>query len=184
MLKAVREAKVHTSWLTPNQQYEDALRPSSSACSPAMAAGVSCLPMRALQDRIAAIGMINSLSQVAVKLGSPGVPDVYQGTDLWDFSLVDPDNRRPVDFALRQRQLDEVDRLLSAPAPERPAAIAEMLDALEGRPDQAAVHRRRPAPAPREAAAVPRRRLPAARDRHHGRRATPSRSRALRGRMP
>ena len=54
--------------------------------------------------------MMNSLSQVAVKLGSPGVPDFYQGTELWDLSLVDPDNRRPVDFERRQRLLDEVDR--------------------------------------------------------------------------
>ena len=61
------------------------------------------------QRRVAALGMINSLAQVTLKLGSPGVPDFYQGTDLWDLSLVDPDNRRPVDFAHRARLLDEVD---------------------------------------------------------------------------
>ena len=127
MLKAVREAKVHTSWLTPNQQYEDALEGFVERVLTGDGGRRFVPAMRALQDRIAVIGMMNSLSQVAVKLGSPGVPDVYQGTDLWDLSLVDPDNRRPVDFDRRQRQLDEIDRLLSMPGPERAAAIAEML---------------------------------------------------------
>ena len=127
MLKAVREAKVHTSWLTPNQQYEDALEGFVERVLTGDGGRRFVPAMRALQDRIAVIGMMNSLSQVAVKLGSPGVPDVYQGTDLWDLSLVDPDNRRPVDFDRRQRQLDEIDRLLSMPGPERAAAIAEMV---------------------------------------------------------
>jgi (1->4)-alpha-D-glucan 1-alpha-D-glucosylmutase len=127
MLKAVREAKVHTSWLTPNQQYEDALEGFVERILTGDGGRRFVPAMRALQDRIAVIGMMNSLSQVAVKLGSPGVPDVYQGTDLWDLSLVDPDNRRPVDFDQRRRQLDEIDRLLSMPGPERAAAAAEML---------------------------------------------------------
>ena len=127
MLKAVREAKVHTSWLTPNRHYEDALQAFVERVLTGDGGRRFVPAMRALGDRIAAIGMMNSLSQVAVKLGSPGVPDVYQGTDLWDLSLVDPDNRRPVDFDRRHRQLDEIDRLLSAPVAERPAAIAEML---------------------------------------------------------
>ena len=59
--------------------------------------------MLPFQRRIAAAGMVNSLSQVVLKLGSPGVPDFYQGTELWEFSLVDPDNRRPVDFSRRER---------------------------------------------------------------------------------
>ena len=127
MLKAVREAKLHTSWLTPNQQYEEALKAFVERVLTGDG-GRRFLPaMRPLQDRIAAIGMMNSLSQVAVKLGSPGVPDIYQGTDLWDLSLVDPDNRRPVDFARRQCLLDEIDRLLGAAEPERLAAVAGML---------------------------------------------------------
>jgi (1->4)-alpha-D-glucan 1-alpha-D-glucosylmutase len=127
MLKAVREAKVHTSWLTPNQQYEEALKTFVERVLTGDG-GRRFLPaMRPIQNRIAAIGMMNSLSQVAVKLGSPGVPDVYQGTDLWDLSLVDPDNRRPVDFARRQCLLGEVDRLLATEGPERLAMIAGML---------------------------------------------------------
>ena len=127
MLKAVREAKIHTSWLTQNQQYEEALKAFVERVLTGDGGRRFVPAMRALQDRVAAIGMLNSLSQVAVKLGSPGVPDIYQGADLWDLSLVDPDNRRPIDFARRQSLLDEVDRLLSAPGPERLAAVAEML---------------------------------------------------------
>jgi (1->4)-alpha-D-glucan 1-alpha-D-glucosylmutase len=127
MLKSVREAKVHTSWLTPNQQYEDALKAFVERVLTGEGGRRFVPAMRTLQNRIAAIGMMNSLSQVAVKLGSPGIPDFYQGTDLWDLSLVDPDNRRPVDFERRRRLLDEVDAVLAAPGPERPPAIAEML---------------------------------------------------------
>src|SRR6185437_3122796 len=60
-------------------------------------------------------GMLNSLAQTLLKAASPGVPDFYQGSDLWDFNLVDPDNRRPVDFAARERALDDVDRMLALP---------------------------------------------------------------------
>ena len=81
-----------------------------------------------MQKRIAAIGVLNSLSQVAVKLGSPGVPDFYQGADLWDLSLVDPDNRRPVDFERRLRLLDEIDRVLALAPEERASAIGGMLE--------------------------------------------------------
>ena len=126
-LKAVREAKLHTSWLTPNQPYEEALKTFIERVLTGDGGRRFLSAMRALQGRIAAIGMMNSLSQVAVKLGSPGVPDVYQGTDLWDLSLVDPDNRRPIDFTRRQCLLDEVDRVLGAAEPERLAAVAGML---------------------------------------------------------
>src|SRR5690606_6255815 len=61
------------------------------------------------QRRLAWFGMLNSLAQLVLRLGSPGVPDLYQGSELWNFSLVDPDNRRPVDFALRRRLLRELD---------------------------------------------------------------------------
>ena len=106
MLKAAREAKVHTSWLTTNQAYEEALvgfvdRVLSGA------GGARFLPaFLPFQRRVATIAVVNSLSQVLLKLASPGVPDFYQGCELWDLSLVDPDNRRPVDFERRQRLLD------------------------------------------------------------------------------
>ena len=112
MLKAVREAKVHTSWLTTNQPYEDALCRFVERTLRGHGAARFLPAFLPFQHRIARLGLLNSLSQTALKLGSPGVPDFYQGTDLWDLSLVDPDNRRPVDFALRARLLDEVDATL------------------------------------------------------------------------
>jgi (1->4)-alpha-D-glucan 1-alpha-D-glucosylmutase len=127
MTKAAKEAKVHTSWLTPNEPYEEALkkfvqRALSGPSGARLLAGF--LPF---QQKIATLGMINSLAQVVLKIAAPGVPDFYQGTDLWDLSLVDPDNRRPVDFELRARRLDEVDALLAKPTQERRGDIAGWL---------------------------------------------------------
>ena len=117
MLKAVREAKVHTSWLTPNQGYEDGLMKFIDGV---LGRNVDkFLPaFLPFQQRIALLGMTNSLAQVVLKVGSPGVPDFYQGTELWDLSLVDPDNRRPVDFVLRDRLLRELDAAGAAAIPE------------------------------------------------------------------
>jgi (1->4)-alpha-D-glucan 1-alpha-D-glucosylmutase len=127
MLKAVREAKVHTSWLTPNEPYEEALR-TFVARTLDPAPGNRFIPaVPALLRRISAIGMGNSLSQVAVKIGSPGIPDFYQGSELWDLSLVDPDNRRPVDFDRRRAMLDDVDRVLALCPRQRQGPLAEML---------------------------------------------------------
>ena len=75
--------------------------------------------------------MVNGLAQVVLKIGSPGVPDFYQGCELWDLSLVDPDNRRPVDFDLRRRFLDSLDALLGLASPERAAAVAELMTRWE-----------------------------------------------------
>ena len=127
MLKAVREAKLHTSWLTPNQPYEDALADfvRKALSGPV---GARLLPaFLPFQQRIARLGLINSLAQVTLKTGSPGVPDFYQGTELWDLSLVDPDNRRPVDFHLRCRLLNDVDALLALDPAARAARVAEWL---------------------------------------------------------
>ncbi|MFN2548834.1 MAG: malto-oligosyltrehalose synthase [Myxococcales bacterium] len=108
MIKAAKEAKVNTSWIQEDPRWEDALR--------SFVEGIFALPpkhklwrgLTPFAQRIAEIGMHNSLSQVVLKTAAPGVPDFYQGTELWDFSLVDPDNRRPVDYELRQRLLDEL----------------------------------------------------------------------------
>jgi (1->4)-alpha-D-glucan 1-alpha-D-glucosylmutase len=100
--KAAREAKTHSSWIAVNGEYESALKDFASALiehEPFMAS------FRRFQNRIAFHGYLNSLSQVVLKVCSPGVPDFYQGTEVWDFSLVDPDNRRPVDFAKRAAML-------------------------------------------------------------------------------
>jgi (1->4)-alpha-D-glucan 1-alpha-D-glucosylmutase len=109
MLKSVREAKVHTSWLTTNQAYEEALTGFVDRIL-GSAGGPKFLPaFLPFERRVASLSLMNSLSQVVLKIASPGVPDFYQGTELWDLSLVDPDNRRPVDFDLRARLLDGIE---------------------------------------------------------------------------
>jgi (1->4)-alpha-D-glucan 1-alpha-D-glucosylmutase len=114
--KASKEAKAHTSWINPVPEYDDALRDFVT----------SALDDRVfvadLEDFVAPLvepGRVNSLAQVLLKLTAPGVPDVYQGTELWDLSLVDPDNRRPVDYEHRARLLWELDDLTSESALER-----------------------------------------------------------------
>lgn len=108
MTKAAREAKVHSSWIAPNEPYEQAMRDFIAAIlvdEPLSGFRQDFEPFAA---SVAKIGMWNSLSQTILKLTSPGVPDVYQGNEIWDFSLVDPDNRRPVDFTSRRRLLTEL----------------------------------------------------------------------------
>jgi (1->4)-alpha-D-glucan 1-alpha-D-glucosylmutase len=104
MLKAVREAKVRTSWINPDTEYEAALERFvvHSLDNPVFVKEVT-----EAAAQLARLGMLVGMSQALVKVASPGVPDYYQGTELWDFSLVDPDNRRPVDYALRQKLLSE-----------------------------------------------------------------------------
>jgi (1->4)-alpha-D-glucan 1-alpha-D-glucosylmutase len=108
MEKAAREAKVHTSWTDPNLAYETALRAfvEGTCQDPAFRADVE-----AFVAPLIAPGRVVALAQLLLKLTAPGVPDLYQGTELWTDSLVDPDNRRPVDYALRRRFLAELDRL-------------------------------------------------------------------------
>ncbi len=129
MIKAAKEAKLHTSWISDNKAYDGALvafvdqslrgRRSERFLS-------SFLPF---QERVARAGMVNSLAQLALKICSPGVPDFYQGTELWDLTLVDPDNRRPVDFSHRQRLLEAMEPLLApgCPPDDRRAGVAEMI---------------------------------------------------------
>ena len=108
LIKAAREAKRSTDWFDPDAAYERALQEFAATV---LATGENnrFLPDFISFERItAAWGYINALAQVLLKIASPGVPDFYQGTELWDLSLVDPDNRRPVDFALRARLLDEM----------------------------------------------------------------------------
>jgi (1->4)-alpha-D-glucan 1-alpha-D-glucosylmutase len=106
MIKALREAKIHSSWLNPDEEYEQAARDFiSKILSPD---GLFVKDFAEFQSPIARAGMFNSLSQTLLKIAAPGVPDFYQGTELWDFSMVDPDNRRPVDYEHRKRLLDSL----------------------------------------------------------------------------
>ena len=105
MLKAAREAKENTSWAYPNQEYEAAL---SDFIRKLLSHPPFVNSFSAFHRKPAFFGMLNSLSQTVLKLTVPGVPDFYQGNELWEFNLVDPDNRRPVDYAARQRLLAQL----------------------------------------------------------------------------
>ena len=108
MHKAMREAKLHTNWLNPSLQHERAM---TRFVDVVMAPGHAAFrdDFVPFAHRVARIGAYNSLAQVALKIGAPGVPDFYQGTEVWDFSLVDPDNRRPVDYGRRRSLLHQLD---------------------------------------------------------------------------
>lgn len=108
MQKAVREAKVHTSWVDEDPAYGDAIERFVDKSLHGRTAPRFLGSFVPFQRRVALFGMVNALSQLVLKLASPGVPDTYQGSELWNFDLVDPDNRRPVDYLLRRRLLDSL----------------------------------------------------------------------------
>lgn len=108
MLKAVREAKVNTSWINPNLIYEDALMIFVNAILDRSSGNAFLQDFIPFQRTVSQCGMLNSLGQTLLKIVSPGVPDFYQGNELWDFSLVDPDNRRQIDYSLRMEMLDDI----------------------------------------------------------------------------
>jgi (1->4)-alpha-D-glucan 1-alpha-D-glucosylmutase len=123
MVKVVREAKAMSSWLNPNEAYEEALI--------AFVRGILASPgnERFLKDfvpfqrRVAWFGMLNSLAQTLLKLTAPGVPDIYQGSESWNLSLVDPDNRRPVEYTTHRQSLEAMQRA-AAPGGQALASLA------------------------------------------------------------
>jgi len=110
MIKAVREAKVHTSWTETGVAYEDALLQFVHNALEPRDNNLFLADFLAFWRPVARFGLLNSLSQTLCKLTAPGVPDIYQGNELWDFSLVDPDNRRPVDYRQRGELLAQLAR--------------------------------------------------------------------------
>jgi (1->4)-alpha-D-glucan 1-alpha-D-glucosylmutase len=129
MEKALREAKVHTSWVNPSNEYDAAVEKfvQRTLCGESSAAFLASFVPFA--ERIATLSAWESLSQVALKVMSPGVIDTYQGGELWDLSLVDPDNRRPVDYETRRRRLDAITtNLVNQPlsSQERSEAVASI----------------------------------------------------------
>jgi len=123
MEKALREAKVNTSWINPNTEYETVFHTFLDAILD-RSAGKPFLELFApFQTRIATAGIFNSLSQTLLKIAAPGLPDFYQGTEVWNFSLADPDNRRLVDYDLLQTLLGR----LRAAENEDPAALVDRL---------------------------------------------------------
>jgi (1->4)-alpha-D-glucan 1-alpha-D-glucosylmutase len=105
MHKALNEAKIHSSWINPNPLYDDAIQRFVADILNPEKSMPFLTDMRNFVRRVAHFGLMNSLGQTLIKLTAPGVPDTYQGTELWDFGLVDPDNRRPVDFSQRAKIL-------------------------------------------------------------------------------
>jgi (1->4)-alpha-D-glucan 1-alpha-D-glucosylmutase len=108
VLKSIREAKRHTSWLSPNPAYEDGVLGYVRSILARVSPNPVLTELQSQADALAFFGAFNSASLVTLKLTAPGVPDLYQGNELIDLSLVDPDNRRPVDYAERARLLDEL----------------------------------------------------------------------------
>jgi (1->4)-alpha-D-glucan 1-alpha-D-glucosylmutase len=107
-LKAAREGKEQTSWIAPNEDYEFALTSLVERMLDRRRSFAFIESFSAFAHRIALIGVLNSLSQLTLKATMPGIPDFYQGTEFWDLALVDPDNRRPVDFAARAAALETI----------------------------------------------------------------------------
>lgn len=108
MTKAIKEAKVNTSWIQPYEEWDNAVRDFTANILDREKNRPFLDTFEILAEKTAQLGAINSLSQTLLKLTVPGVPDIYQGNEIWDFSLVDPDNRRPVDYDLRRSLLERL----------------------------------------------------------------------------
>lgn len=123
MDKATREAQVQTSWVNPNEEYDAALVSFVRRILDRTESEAFLADFATLRAKVATVGAMNGLAQQALRLTAPGMPDIYQGTELWDFSLVDPDNRRPVDYDLRTRLLRDLSRRR-----DKAALVGELLD--------------------------------------------------------
>ena len=105
MAKALKEAKVNTSWIQPNEEWDSAMSDFVARVLDSSPKNKFLPTFLPVAEEIARLGAINSLTQVALKLTAPGVPDIYQGNEIWNLSFVDPDNRRPVDYQQRRELL-------------------------------------------------------------------------------
>jgi (1->4)-alpha-D-glucan 1-alpha-D-glucosylmutase len=123
LVKALREAKIHSRWIDPQIDYEQAVVEFGRSLLEDNPGNEFLPDFLELQGRVAYFGALNSLSQVLLKIASPGVPDFFQGNEIWDLSLVDPDNRRPVDFKRRQILLKEVKALEARNGHSLPAQL-------------------------------------------------------------
>jgi (1->4)-alpha-D-glucan 1-alpha-D-glucosylmutase len=130
MLKAVKEAKQYTSWINPNEEYDQAVTRFVQGVLAAEAESPFRLSLEAFVRRVAHYGRLNSLAQVLFKLTAPGVPDIYQGNELWEYSLVDPDNRRPVDFDRRRKALLDLRERMGGEDVDRRALVEDLLAGL------------------------------------------------------
>jgi (1->4)-alpha-D-glucan 1-alpha-D-glucosylmutase len=113
VVKAAHEAKVNSSWMEPNEAWDKGLRDFVERILNPGPKNRFLELFESFATRVAELGALNALSQLALKLTSPGVPDIYQGQELWDLSLVDPDNRRPIDYETRQNSIRNVSENVS-----------------------------------------------------------------------
>src|SRR5213082_2948120 len=111
MAKALKEAKLNTSWIQPNENWDDAMQEFVARILEAGPRNKFLPAFLPVAAEIARLGAINSFAQTAIKLTAPGVPDIYQGTEIWDDSLVDPDNRRPIDYGRRREMLAQIEKV-------------------------------------------------------------------------
>jgi len=111
MAKALKEAKLNTSWIQPNENWDHAMEEFVAGILEAGPRNKFLPAFLPVAAEIAHLGAINSLAQTAIKLTAPGVPDIYQGTEIWDDSLVDPDNRRPIDYGQRREMLTQIENV-------------------------------------------------------------------------
>jgi (1->4)-alpha-D-glucan 1-alpha-D-glucosylmutase len=134
MLKAVREAKVNTSWINPDAAYERAVQRFVTSVLDPDEGAAFLDDLRDFLGQVGHTGLFAALSQALLKLTCPGVADLYQGTELWDLSLVDPDNRQPVDYERRSALLAELEARCADPQADLRALAAELLAArVDGR---------------------------------------------------
>jgi (1->4)-alpha-D-glucan 1-alpha-D-glucosylmutase len=110
MIKSIREAKLQSTWAAPNKPYEDAVLAFIDGALDPEGSSAFFAAFTPFVERVARFGALNSVVQTALKLTAPGMPDIYQGAELWDLSLMDPDNRRPVDLEKRSRMLADLER--------------------------------------------------------------------------
>ena len=125
MMKSLREARVRSNWISPDTEYENAVTEFIRDALNPQVSGTFLENFLPFGDRIARMGVHNSLVQLVLKSTSPGVPDFYQGSELWDLNLIDPDNRRPVDFGVRRHLLESV---VERPGMDRAFFLAELFE--------------------------------------------------------
>jgi (1->4)-alpha-D-glucan 1-alpha-D-glucosylmutase len=132
MQKAIKEAKVHSSWVNPNEEYDAAVRDFVTRLLPGEPDDPFLVDLLALQRRVAFFGTFNALSALLLKLVCPGVTDIYQGTELWCYTLVDPDNRRPVDYGRRRELLGALKARIAEAGENLVSLARELVEGREG----------------------------------------------------
>lgn len=135
VIKAIREAKVHTAWIRPNDEYENAFLTFVDRTLEDSKKNKFLESFRPFQQKLQHYGICNSLAQTLLKITAPGVPDFYQGTELWDLSLVDPDNRRPVNYEIRMEHLKEIKAKTKTKGKSKSSSLLTYVDELLQHPE-------------------------------------------------